>query len=66
MIKESEVHTNARLLIKCIENELRLGTKHWDQDDNLLETPKAILFALTRGPITIEPTEARKDVFKGY
>jgi hypothetical protein len=60
------VEQKASLLVKSIQNELRLGTKHWDKDGKLLETPGDIIYALVDGEITFEPVPERRELFQGY
>ena len=65
--KELTPLEKAYMLIRAVEAELKLGTKHYDQNGTLLLTVREIVTALQRDrSITIEPTADRQHIFKGY
>jgi len=55
----------ARSLILAVEQELVLGTKHYNAAGDLLETVKEIVDCLLdEGSVTLEPTPERKHLFE--
>ena len=54
----------AQILIKATQEELRLGTLHYNRAGRLLTTVEEVLRCLVdEGGVTVEPTEARKELF---
>jgi hypothetical protein len=52
-------------LVESIENELALGTKHFDKNKNLLATTQEIVdYLKTGGEISVEPTAERQHEFE--
>ena len=66
---KTQAERQAHELVEAIQNELLLGTKHFDARDvsgKPITDVGHILTVLVDGHLMFEPTEDRREIFRGY
>ena len=65
VIPDANTLAKAHILLNCVNNELELGTRHFNAAGRLLITNKEVIQTLLdEGVVTLEPRPDRQEYFQ--